>query len=431
MSLEPFKGLRPFYEEDAEYFCGRDEDVEAVMNMLLVYRLTILHGVAGVGKTSFLRAGVAHAMSEEAKWNQERWGFPGLGIVVFPRTENTNEWLNEPVRKLTDAIREQMRAVGVDAPPFQQDRSFRDFLNALAARLDNPHGIGRLFLILDQFEMSLHQDEADVEEDDFLGSFAEVINTPEVPVHILIALQSSDFGKHERLEGLIPRLWDSRYELEHLNKEEAMQAILGPIRRFNAQRPNHEAVALEEEESFVLRLLEDITAESHDRGGPSSAWKIEAPYLQLVMQRLWQKEGIPEQSHVLRLNTYKSLGGTKGIIQEYVYQCMDKLLQSQREAIARVLHVLPTPPQPARISELSELVAHANDDRKDWQPILLEDDVQHLFANHLVPNHILRPLAASKYEIFLSAMNMSLANWVERQLGLDALPPRWPRAWRS
>lgn len=107
MALEqPFKGLRPFSEEDAEYFCGRDEAVEAVMNMLLVQRLTILHGAAGIGKTSLLRAGVAHAMNQEAEQNWKRWGSPGLGIVVFPRTENefANEWLNEPVRNLKDAI---------------------------------------------------------------------------------------------------------------------------------------------------------------------------------------------------------------------------------------------------------------------------------------------------------------------------------------
>ena len=276
MTLEPFKGLSPFNEEDAEFFCGREDDIRLVKNMLLIHRLTILHGVAGVGKTSFLRAGVAPAMTQEAKRNRECWGFPGLGIVVFPQSENPRAWLDDPLGNLACSIREQMLVLGVDdTPPFHQDQSFRDFLKAIAARLDNPHGLGRLFLILDQFEMSLHQDEADVEEDDFLGSFAEVINTPEVPVHILIALQSSDFGKLERLEGLIPRLWDNRYGLKHLDKEAATQAILEPIRRFNVQRPNHEAVALEEEESFVLRLLEDIRAESHDREGPSSAWKIE------------------------------------------------------------------------------------------------------------------------------------------------------------
>ena len=277
MTLEPFKGLRPFYEEDAEYFCGRDEDVEAVMNMLLVHRLTILHGVAGVGKTSFLRAGVALALKQEAERNRERWGFPELGIVVFPKTEDSQAWLHEPLRNLKDEIGEQMRAVGVDCSSLGPDDSLTHFRKAIAARLDSQHGMGRLYLILDQFERCLHEEETDVRKDEFLCSFAKVIKAPEVPVHILIALQSSDIGKLERLEGLIPRLWNNRYELKHLDKEAATQAILEPIKRFNAQRPNHEAVALEEEESFVLRLLEDIRAESHDRGGPSSAWKIERP----------------------------------------------------------------------------------------------------------------------------------------------------------
>ena len=278
MSLEPFKGLSPFNEEDAEFFCGREDDIRSVKNMLLIHRLTILHGVAGVGKTSFLRAGVAPAMKQEAKRSRERLGFPGLGIAVFPQSENSRAWLDDPLGKLACTIREQMLVLGVDAPPFHQDQSFRDFLKAIAARLDNPHGIGRLFLILDQFEMSLHQDEADVEEDDFLGSFAEVINTPKVPVHILIALQSSDIGKLERLEGLIPRLWDNRYELKHLDKEAARQAILRPITVFNSKRRKNQAeVALEQEETFAERLLEDLREQSQDRSGPSLAWKIEAP----------------------------------------------------------------------------------------------------------------------------------------------------------
>ena len=333
MPLEPFKGLRPFYEEDAEYFCGRDEDVEAVMNMLLVHRLTILHGVAGVGKKSFLWAGVVPAMKQEMKRNWECWGSPEFGIVVFPKTEDFQAWLHEPLRNLKDEIGEQMRAVGVDCSSLGPDDSLRDFLKAIATRLDRPQSISRLCLILDQFDRCLHEEETDDLNGELIRSLVDIINCKDVPVHTMIALPSSDISKLEPLERFIPRLWDHRYELKHLDKEAATQAILEPIRRYNARRPNHEAVTLERGESFVLRLLEDIGAESHDRGGSSSAWKIEASYLQLVMQRLWQEEGIPEQSHVIRLTTYESLGGTKGIIQEYVYQCMDKLLQSQREAI--------------------------------------------------------------------------------------------------
>ena len=245
------------------------------------------------------------------------------------------------------------------APSLGPDDSLRDFLKAIAARLDNPHGIGQLYLILDQFERCLHQEEADVEKDELLGSFAKVINTPEVPVHILIALQSSDIRKLEQLEGLIPRLWDNRYELKHLDKEAAKQAILRPIKVFNSKRSENQAeVSLEQEETFVERLLEDLREQSQDRSGPSSAWKIEAPYLQLVMQRLWQKEGIPEQSHVIHMNTYESLGRTEGIIQEHVDQTMAQLAQTERDMVARTLHQLLISARPARIGEL---VDHAND----------------------------------------------------------------------
>jgi WD40 repeat protein len=425
MPLEPFKGLRPFYEEDAEYFCGRDEDVETVMNMLLVHRLTILHGVAGVGKKSFLWAGVVPAMKQETKRNWECWGSPELGIVVFPKTEDPQAWLHEPLRNLKDEIGKQMRAVGVDCFSLGPDESLGDFLKAIATRLNSPHGIGRLYLILDQFERCLHEEETDVMNNNLLTSFVEIINREDIPVHTLIALPSSDISKLKPLERFIPRFWDHRYELKHLDKEAATQAILEPIRRYNAQRPNHEAVALEEEESFVLKLLKDIGAESHDRGGLSAAWKIEAPYLQLVMQRLWQKEGIPEQSHVIRLITYDSLEGTKGIVQEHVDQTMAQLDQTERDMAARTLHQLLISARPARIDEL---VRRANDSVEDWQPKLREKEVEQLITGHLAPSRIVRPLANGEYESFLHTLREPLGKWVRRQQQLDRLPQEFASA---
>ena len=100
------------------------------------------------------------------------------------------------------------------------------------------------------------------------------------------------------------------------------------------------------------------------------------------MQRLWEEEGIPARSHVLHKSTYEKLGRAEGIIQGYVDQCMSKLSQSEQEVIARVLDVLVSSPQPARISGL---VAHANATRKDWPPLLLKDEVRDLFEKHLAP----------------------------------------------
>ena len=414
MSLEPspFRGLAPFDEEDADLFFGREQEIQAVKNRLLVNNLTILHGVAGVGMTSFLRAGVARTMKQESLRNHEWLGVPKLGIVVFPQGENPEAWLYDPLGNLEDNIREQLPASSVHDSSPKQDRSFRDLLIASAAALDNPQGIGKLYLILDQFEIYLTQGEDDVENGSFLEILSDVIKSPEVRVHALIALESSALMKLNRLEGLLPDFWDNQYELKHFDKAAAKQAILGPIGRFNSKRSNQVTVSLEREKMFVEQILEDVSGQSHDRNGPSSAWKVEAPYLQLVMQRLWEEEGMPERSHVLQISTYQKLGRAEGIIQGYVDQCMSKLSQSERDMAARTLHQLLISARPARIDEL---VRHANDSAEDWQPKLRKKEVEQLITDHLAPSRIVRPLGHGEYECFPHTLREPLDKWVHQQ----------------
>ena len=54
----PFQGLVPYGEADAEWFFGRREWTEIVIDNLRAYRSSILYGASGVGKSSVLNAGV-------------------------------------------------------------------------------------------------------------------------------------------------------------------------------------------------------------------------------------------------------------------------------------------------------------------------------------------------------------------------------------
>ncbi|WP_462188701.1 tetratricopeptide repeat protein [Frankia sp. CcWB2] len=54
----PYVGLTPFQETDAEFFFGRRAAAHALLAKWLESRLVVLHGRAGVGKTSLLWAGV-------------------------------------------------------------------------------------------------------------------------------------------------------------------------------------------------------------------------------------------------------------------------------------------------------------------------------------------------------------------------------------
>ncbi|GLY87742.1 tetratricopeptide repeat protein [Actinoallomurus iriomotensis] len=58
----PFVGSRPFDTADEAIFHGRAREAAALAKLWRDHRVTILHGPAGVGKTSLLRAGVLPAL---------------------------------------------------------------------------------------------------------------------------------------------------------------------------------------------------------------------------------------------------------------------------------------------------------------------------------------------------------------------------------
>ena len=58
----PYQGLRPFDEDDAVFFHGRDVQVRRVVELLGRQHLVVVAGSSGTGKSSLLRAGVVPAL---------------------------------------------------------------------------------------------------------------------------------------------------------------------------------------------------------------------------------------------------------------------------------------------------------------------------------------------------------------------------------
>src|SRR5262249_45144962 len=64
---KPYPGLASFASSDAEYFFGREMEVETLLKKLQQFSLMAVIGPSGVGKTSFLRAGLIPALPDD--WN--------------------------------------------------------------------------------------------------------------------------------------------------------------------------------------------------------------------------------------------------------------------------------------------------------------------------------------------------------------------------
>lgn len=58
----PYPGLRPFVENEAEYFCGRDEQTAEILQRLYQEQCVAVLGGSGCGKSSIVRAGVIPAL---------------------------------------------------------------------------------------------------------------------------------------------------------------------------------------------------------------------------------------------------------------------------------------------------------------------------------------------------------------------------------
>src|SRR5258707_8262905 len=86
----PYQGLIPYFEDDASFFFGREKETRLIIANLFASPLTLLYGASGVGKSSVLRAGVAHKLRER----------DDLLVVVF------NEWQGNPIGGLIEYVAE-------------------------------------------------------------------------------------------------------------------------------------------------------------------------------------------------------------------------------------------------------------------------------------------------------------------------------------
>ena len=113
----PYKGLAAFADTalDAQLFFGREREIEVIVANLMAARLTVLYGVSGVGKTSLLRAGVAHRIRQAHH----------AMVVVF------SSWTGDPVGDLLDAIE---AAAPDDVEPVRRTGSLADVLSAWTRR---------------------------------------------------------------------------------------------------------------------------------------------------------------------------------------------------------------------------------------------------------------------------------------------------------
>jgi WD40 repeat protein len=330
----PYQGLIPYGERDAPFFFGREKEARLITANLFASPLTLLYGASGVGKSSVLRAGVAHQLRTRED----------LLIVVF------NSWQGNPGNDLIQAISDQIKIADQGAwerikgqVSRNREMALNDYLAICADELQR-----RLMIILDQFEEYFLYHPV---EDSFATAFSKAITSPKLPVSFLISIREDFYAKLDRFEGRIPSLYDNYFRIEHLDRHAARTAIEKPIAEYNRRYASDGLFTLEPDlVGAVLAQVEtgQVIIGEAGRGVVEGARhsdaeaRIETPFLQLVMMRLWDTE-VAAGSHRLRLETLTKLGGAANIVRTHLDAVVSKLSPREQEIAASIFHYLVTP----------------------------------------------------------------------------------------
>jgi WD40 repeat protein len=343
IALGPYQGLTFFTEDDAEFFFGRDRWCDVIIANLRARRLTVLYGPSGVGKSSLLRAGVITRLEEMASQPEATPFIP----IYF------SSWQTDPIGALTEAIRTRTKELtGVQIP---EKPGILETIADATERIGVP-----LLAVLDQFEDywtyagpsardAIGASNGDRDEASFASQLARVINT-DVSANFLIALREDSLAQLDRTFRLgVSGLLDHRLSLTPLTRAEGALAIREPLAPFSqltgAEPP------LEVEDDLVDAVLEQVrmgrvsaskaSAAATSSNGSDDGDAIEAPYLQLVMRKIWEHER--GRSSVLRAATLRDLGGAKEIVSTHVENALRDRSEDEQDAIADLLRYLVSP----------------------------------------------------------------------------------------
>jgi len=320
-SSNPFIGLRPFQSSNADFFFGREDVIEQIIELCKIHKFLSLVGESGVGKTSLVNAGVIPMLrSIRDKYATYRFASSGLRMIW----STICEAMNLPVDSSWEELMSSFNKL---------KKKNKDF-----------------YLYIDQFEELFTLSFNQSEKEEFKNLLSELLLKIE-SFKVIISIRSEflidlwEMGKKNRFF-FTP---DNIYRVSKLSPEKAEECMEKPLRKFSN---------LAWSEGIIQRLSTDLS--DH---GPT----VYPPYLQLVCQKLVEQklkiiECMPEyewkNQHVIDLEMYEKLGGAEEIIKVYFQTVLDDFSPKEREVIDEILVRMITEfnsRKPIRVEEVNEI----------------------------------------------------------------------------
>jgi WD40 repeat protein len=326
----PYRGLQPFDEDHAEFFFGRDGDIQRLVEKLKVTRFLAVIGSSGSGKSSLVRAGVVPALKKGVLPESDTWAIrvftPGAHPLAALAANLLRLYPNEAMNKTLDQLSADERTLHL----------------AVSLGLAERPSTERVVWVIDQFEeiFTLCTDER--ERAQFLANLLYAAFIPNGRCTVILTLRADFYPKCAAYPELSARMAEQQFLVSLMGANNLRQAIEEPAWH----------VGLEFEQGLVETILDQVENQ------PGAL-----PLLEHALLELWERR----RGTMMTLEAYRESGGVEGAIAkraDAIYVSFDP----EQQTIARRLMLRLTQPgegteDTRRRATISELITREGESK--------------------------------------------------------------------
>jgi serine/threonine protein kinase/WD40 repeat protein len=308
--LHPYPGLASFTEADAEYFFGREAEVEQMWRKLeCPPRLFAIMGPSGAGKSSFIRAGLFSAAPPS--WSH---------VVSTPG--------NAAISSLGRVMAREMAG---DADMVEKMVDFDDLRVAVEVFSRWSSQTDRALLVVDQFEELFTQNPPENQE-----GFSELLHrlVIEANVHVVLSMRDDFLMRCRDFDALQPTFADMT-ALPTLSGHSLRRALVRPATKCGYRFEDDE-------------LVEEMLGEVEDERGA-------LPLLAFAAAELWDRRD--RETGFLTRAAYHEIGGVGGALAQHAEATIERIGSQRIPVVRELFRNLVTAEGTRAVREWSELLS--------------------------------------------------------------------------
>ncbi len=314
LDAPPFQGMAAFEEGDAARFFGRERDVARAVGRITERPLLLIAGPSGVGKSSFVRAGLVPALKAVGAWRV---------LVLRPGRAP----LDALAAACAEVIADPGERAGLSRRLLAEPGALGTLLRGHATRTGQ-----RVLVFVDQFEEIFTLADDREARAAFVAALAGAADDQSSPVRLVISTRSDFLDHIADQPALLERVGEGLVFLRPLGAAGLREALERPLLATDYQ--------------FEPGIVDDMIAQLGDVAGA-------LPLVQFAASSLWDARDVASKR--LTRAAYDAMGGIAGALASHAEDVVRELAPRQRNLLRGLLSRLVTPNGTRAVVDRAEL----------------------------------------------------------------------------